>query len=405
MRRALVASLVAVVGCSDSYEGLLKPPPAAEGRQFGIKVTVPPGEETTVCRNFAMPDGAFDIGRFETAMTPISHHLLVYNLNLASNQVTDEIIDHCDENPDVQTTRVGILFGSQSETSEVELPEGIAFAARGGLAIQLEYHVVNASDQAIDAEAAMNLWRAHGDITGEAGMTFLYHNRIAIPPLSKASARQRCSYQHDMQLMMLVPHMHSRGVAMQAFRDSGSGTPQQLFSVTGWENPTAVFDPPISIAPGDVIDYHCDYDNPTSDYVFDGFSARHDEMCVTGGIYYRPNADRLPLSEEMCFGKGIVYTGEKTCSQINACEQAIDFSSTLDVGEQFDLCLTSGCDAGAKAYLPFDNCRWTMCRPDCYVNPTDTHVDGFKFSDPGCTACIESKCAALRDTCTASACP
>jgi len=106
--RGLVLS-IAVVGCH-SYDGLLEPPPTSEGRQFAIQVTVPPGEETTVCRNFAMPDGTFDIGRFETAMTPISHHLLVYNLNLASSQVTDEVIAHCDEDPDVQDTRVGLAL-------------------------------------------------------------------------------------------------------------------------------------------------------------------------------------------------------------------------------------------------------------------------------------------------------
>jgi len=237
-------------------------------------------------------------------------------------------------------------------------------------------------------------------------MPFLYHNRIAIPPMAKASARQRCSYQHDLQLMMLVPHMHSRGVAMHASLDRGDGAPEPLFSVTGWENPTAVFDPPISIAPGDVIDYQCDYDNPTGDYVFDGFSARHDEMCVTGGIYYRPHADRLLLSEEVCFGDDIVYTGAKTCTQLDACEAAIDFASpTLDVGQQFELCMASGCNTGVRSFYSFEACRWKMCRAQCYVNATDTSIDGYKFADPACTTCLDAGCAGERDACAAATCP
>src|ERR1043165_610494 len=149
-------------------------------------------------------------------------------------------------------------------------------------------------------------------------MVFLFNNRITLAPMSKSTARLRRQYPTDFNLMMLVPHMHSRGVAMEAYRENASSS-QQLFSVTGWENDTKYFDPPIAFQPGDVLDYQCDFDNTTSNYIFDGFSAKHDEMCVTGGIYYR-HGDRMPLGNEITFGAEA--TGSASCAQVQACDEA-----------------------------------------------------------------------------------
>jgi hypothetical protein len=184
----------------------------------------------------------------------------------------------------------------------------------------MEYHVVNASDEPVDAEAALNLWRAKGPITGEAGVLFFYHTRIAIPPLSRATARMRWGIPGDVELIMIVPHMHRHATGMQAFRDTGNGTPSKLVDVQGWEVPNQVLDPPVHFAKNDILDFQCDYDNPTSSYIFDGFSARNNEMCVAASLYYRPNADRLPLQDEYNFGGGIVYSGTNSCTQIQACQ-------------------------------------------------------------------------------------
>jgi hypothetical protein len=406
--RALVF-LVAVTACGDEpFDGLLKPPSGSDGIQLDVKLMVQPGEENTVCKNFAMPEGAFDIGRFESAMTPVSHHLLVYNLTLPADQVTDDIIDHCDENRDIQSSRIGILYGTQSVDSSLDLPSGIAFPARGGLAVQLEYHVLNTSDQPVDAEAALNMWRSQGTITGEAGMLFFYHTRIAIAPQSRASARMRAAIANDVELMMLVPHMHSRGVAMQAFHDTGSGSPEPLFSVQGWENPNQTFTPAVHLAANDIVDFHCDYDNLTPDWIFDGFSARHDEMCVTGGVYYRPGGDRLPLQDEVNFGRGVVYSGTSSCGQIESCMEAIDWSNwnaSPQPGNQLDVCVLGGCQSAGDAFSRYNPCRYNMCQASCYTLASDGRIVGLRFGDPACVSCVDVNCAAARDACANATCP
>ncbi|HEY5922727.1 MAG TPA: hypothetical protein VIV11_13700 [Kofleriaceae bacterium] len=399
--------LMMLVGCGDdAYTGLLKPPPSSEGMQLSLTTRVEPGEELTVCKNFAMPEGTYDIGRFEHAMTNVSHHILVYPLDIAAAQVTDDLLFACDESPENQMHRTGILYGAQGPGGELALPEGIVFSTRGGLSLQLEYHIFNAGDEAVDATAAFNVWRAKGDVIGEAGMLFLFHNLIAIPPMSRATARQKRSYPTDFNLMMLVPHMHSRGVAMQASRVTANGS-DPLFSVTGWENDTVYFDPPIAFQPGDALDYTCEFNNTSSDYVFDGFSARHDEMCVTGGIYYR-YGDRMPLSDEFTFGSGVQFTGSNSCSQIAACDEAIDYGNrdqTPTPYQQFELCLVAGCQAGANAYTALDICRSNMCKDECGTFAPDGILIDFKFDDPACTSCVDASCSAQRDACPSATCP
>jgi hypothetical protein len=391
--------LVMLLGCGDDpYTGLLKPPSSDEGMQLALTTHVEPGQEFTVCKNFAVPQGTLDIGRFEHAMTKVSHHILVYSLDIAAADVTDDLLIGCDESEENQMHRTGILYGAQGAAGELTLPEGIVFSTRGGLSLQLEYHIFNASDEAVEATAAFNVWRAEGDIIGEAGNLFLFHNMIAIPPMSRGTARMKRTYATDFNLMMLVPHMHSRGVAMQASRVTATGS-EPLFNVTGWENDTVYFDPPISFQAGDTLDYTCEYDNPSSAYVFDGFSAKRDEMCVTGGIYYR-YGDRMRIGDEITFSPG-VFTGSNSCSQIAACDDAIDWVNTNQTPtreQQYELCLIAGCQSAVDAYTALDSCRYMNCKDPCFTGD-------FTPNAPACLTCVDASCAAQRDACPTATCP
>jgi hypothetical protein len=402
-----VGVLVLLVACGDDpYTGLLKPPPSSEGMQLTLTTRIEAGQEMTVCKNFAVPEGTFDIGRFEHAMTDVSHHILVYPLDIPAADVTDDLFVACDESRENQMHRTGLLYGAQGPTGELALPEGIVFSTRGGLSLQLEYHLFNATDEVVDATAAFNVWRAHGDVIGEAGMLFLFHNRIVIPPMSRHVSRQRRSYPSDFNLMMLVPHMHSRGVAMQASRVTPSGS-EPLINVTGWENDTIYFDPPVAFQPGDFLDYQCEFNNTSSSYVFDGFSAKHDEMCVTGGIYYR-HGDRMPIGDELTFGGGIVHIGSNSCEQIAACDAVIDYSNasiTPTAYDQYDMCLLAGCQAGVEAYWALDNCRYINCKDSCGTFSSDGALIDFKPEDPACVSCSDAMCAAEVNACPAATCP
>ena len=108
-----IGVLVLLVACGDDpFTGLLKPPPASEGMQLSLSTHVESGQEVVACRNFAVPEGTFDIGKFEHAMTDVSHHILVYQLDIPAAQITDALIPGCDEMPDNQKHRVGFIYGA-----------------------------------------------------------------------------------------------------------------------------------------------------------------------------------------------------------------------------------------------------------------------------------------------------
>jgi hypothetical protein len=410
MRSRSIACLVAsslLLACGDPpYEGLLEPPSEEDGLQLYMKVHVEPGQELTVCKNFAVPNGMFDIGRFEHAMTGTSHHLLTFPILLASTEVTDEMHLDCDENEEAQGDRIGFMYGTQSSTGELALPKGYAFPAMGGIAVQLEFHILNTGDEPFEAEAAVNLWKTREEIIGEAGTIFAFHDRIYVPPMATASTRQRCPVKDSMKLMNLVPHMHSRGIAMTVDLDHG-GTMNRVLDVAGWDHDTVLFDPPLEIAAGDILDVQCHYNNPTAQHVTSGSSAKNDEMCVTGGLYYR-DGPRLEIRDEVCWGEGIMYTGTQSCAQIEQCERAIDFSNwnvTPSPGLLYNACVVSGCQAGATAFAAYDTCRWQNCRPMCFADATDDgHVSAVLYDTPECMSCVQQSCAAQRDACPTATC-
>lgn len=410
MRSGSVLALMVAASCGgDSYDGLLEPPPGDDGVQLGLKIRVEPGQELTVCKNFALPSGTFEIGRFEHAMNDTSHHLLVFPILLGASEVTDQVFTDCDENAESQGERVGFLYGSQSARGEVEFPKGYAMLAMSGIAIQLEFHIYNAGDEPIEAEAALNLWQSREEIIGDGGTVFAYNSRIALPPMSTGSARQRCPVAETMKLVNLTPHMHNRGVAMKIFVDhDGVGSPELIVDAPGWDEDTVTFDPPLELGPGDVLDIQCDYNNSTSEFVTDGASAKHDEMCVTGGLYYR-EGPRIPIEKEVCFG-GIVYSGTKSCMEVEQCDRAIDYggwSPGMDPtpGDLYDGCINSGCQAGATAYIRYDSCRWDQCRQVCCTFDTNGQITAFTPDTTECTSCVETSCPGLRDSCVAATCP
>jgi hypothetical protein len=116
----------------------------------------------------------------------------------------------------------------------------------------------------------------------------------------------------------------------------------------------------------------------------------------------------MPITEEVSFGRGIVFTGSKSCSAIKACDEAIDWSNwnqSPNPGQQYDVCMQSGCQAGADAYSDFDNCRYTHCKDECLTFDGNGGVIDFKFDDPACTSCATANCAPQRDACVMATCP
>jgi hypothetical protein len=373
--------------------------------QLDLKVKVQPGEEKTVCKNFAIPSGTFNVGRFEAAMTAEAHHLLVYQMSFGASEVTDEVIDNCDEDAAAQAMRSGFVFGSQNPEYSLQLPQGYAYTPTGGFSMQLEFHIFNSGDVPLDAEAALNMYKAAEPVTGDAGVILFYHPLIVVPPMETAMARQRCPIAQDIELMNLIPHMHRHGTGMQISLTVPGTAPKQIVDAQSWHAQALNFDPPITIPAHSDIDYQCEYENNDSDYVIDGTSAAHNEMCVTGGVYLAKSGTRMTLNDELCFGKNIIYSGTQSCDAVRACEAAIDWTGTNPDGKaQYRMCRVAACQQSGDAFALLDSCRRSSCKASCYTLTGD-EITGSKYDDAACTTCMASYCSAESASCSGATCP
>jgi hypothetical protein len=285
------------------------------------------------------------------------------------------------------------------------MPEGVGYKIIGGLAWQIEFHAVNYTDAPVDATAAVNFWKADGPVTSEAGTLFMYHDLIAIPAGASATVRQRCPVAEDIQILGLVGHTHSRGVGFDASLDGAPLTsPLVLADLSSGDADTIEFDPAIAVTAGQVIDYQCDFVNNTDQLIVEGFSARRNEMCALAAYYYKPGGERMAFAEEVCWGSGVVYTGDGNCMQTQACDQAIDWGTwdqETGPAELYELCRVEACDA---SYGALDGCRWEMC-PQCFVKDAEERPTMLLYDDPACTACVGAMCADELSACQAHTCP
>jgi hypothetical protein len=182
---------------------------------------------------------------------------------------------------------------------------------------------------------------------------------------------------------------------------------QLLADAQSWHADTVRIDPPLTIPAGSTIDYQCEFDNTTSQFIADGPSARNNEMCVVGGLYYVPNGARMNLQDEVCFGKDIVYGGTHSCADIRTCNAAIDYSqvsATPSPLHQNELCQISGCQSANTTFDTWGNCSLTKCKTECYDFAGSTVV-ATKYADPACTSCDQTNCSAEASACAAQTCP
>jgi hypothetical protein len=398
-----IALFAAACGSEEEpYDGLLRPPDEGKGLQISLGITVQPGDEAMVCKNVRVPAELDFVERFEHRSSHNLHHLLLFQTGLTDDEITDDLILDCGEDVRANEVRIGFAYGSQTDSDDLPLPEGIAYRTVPGLAMQIEFHVLNTTDAPIDVEGAINLWKSDGPVVGEAGAIFMYHPTIAIEPGGTLTARQRCPIVEDIKLLTMLGHMHSRGVTFHA---EVAGGPV-LADLVGWDTDSLHFEPAIDLPAGSIIEYSCDFRNDTGELIVEGPTATRNEMCATGGLYYKEQGERMLLGDEVCWGEGIVYTGADACMPTEACVQAIDWSdweTSPKPSERYELCRVKQCDA---TYDSFDACRWTMCRDTCFTVPSGSeYPTEYRPQDAACTGCLDTMCGAEREACVAHACP
>jgi hypothetical protein len=252
--------------------------------EFGFQIVTPeivlaPGDERTFCYYTTAPiDADVGVKRWESQMTPGSHHLIVYFTDDSS--IPDgTLTEQCG------SAGAGPIwtYASQSPRQEALMPSGVGMRVAAGQKLFIQMHYLNAGTQELRAHVAVNGHTYGADesyIPAAAYVT--YDSRIQIAPHSQGSAEGSCAVPSDVEFFTLSTHAHHFSTRTEV-RDGDT----MVFQSDDWEHPGKIdWAAPSFYRFQNDLHYRCEYENNTDDPVSEGDSARTDEMCMAVGYIF-----------------------------------------------------------------------------------------------------------------------
>jgi hypothetical protein len=193
------------------------------------------------------------------------HHVVVY----WTSDTEDEQIHECTE---ADMAKLHVLSGGGAEAGNGiinGLPSGGAFHVPAGAQFVMNVHALNAGAEAIDTQAAANLF--YGDETLKPLTSFyVTGTEPNVAPHSTGSYTTSCEAPRDFSVVRLLGHMHEWGARLTISLDDGSG-PTIFYDKPGSGdfsyNPPYVdypADAPLLIKKGTKITAVCEYNNSTA---------------------------------------------------------------------------------------------------------------------------------------------
>jgi hypothetical protein len=238
--------------------------------------TIEPGQEVYKCQNYANPFGgeAVDVARFESHMTPGSHHLLLFY----RPEAVDGPLEDCSGLEFAATP-----YSTQLADDSVAYPPGVAARIQPQQGFRLQSHYLNTTTQPITANITMTFkLAAAGTVTAHAGVLFEVQPNIYVGPNSTETVTRDCTIPFDMNVIKTASHMHRHG---SHFLATVGG--ETLFETEEWSEPQpALFDPPRLLPGGAPLHFECTFVNEGSVPLTFGESADTNEMCILGAAFY-----------------------------------------------------------------------------------------------------------------------
>ena len=293
----LSATLLGTLGCEPEPEPADEDgiPEASDGtlRIESSTMELPAGEEIFWCMFGTFPETTGVQWVTLRSDSPFMHHMLL-------KEVPDDVpYEDGDVVPCMETGAwwdvAPTLFESvghppfDDPDRWVNLPDGVAYRVEAGQRWVLDSHYVNTTAEAATAQIAMDLGLVPLDEVESIAGTFNHDSGgLAIPPGGESSVSFECTWDSDVDILNIGPHMHSYGAAYLVEWVRPDGQVTNLLDVREWDAdfrerpPTRDFDPgQVQVAAGDSFRTTCTWDNTT-----DGVLAFPDEMCTTFGVAF-----------------------------------------------------------------------------------------------------------------------
>lgn len=261
-------------------------PPKPEN---GIQVITPivhdlePGSDHEICTwtDAIVTDNAIDVKSTTGYQTEPGHHIVVYYTTEKQPAGTQR------ECTDADMVAFRIVTGNGKEGEPYEAPGNLVYRIPTGAQIVINHHYLNATDEVLDGQSAVNInFAAPGGTYIPSGATAFLNSGLVVAQ-GDTTQKQHCVVDREMKLWFMVPHMHQWGTHINVDYTPMGGEKQSLFD-TEW-NPAYAFHPPekqldpstpMVLHPGDQFDTTCQWHNDTGHDLPFGF-----EMCVTFGQF------------------------------------------------------------------------------------------------------------------------
>lgn len=247
--------------------------------------TVPPGVDggKTYCVRQTVTEDMY-IGGFETVADLGTHHTLLS----AGNPISDDGVFECGS---FEHNFTAMIYESSTGVDPFELPPGVAAKVPAGAQLNLNFHVVNATDHDLSGITGTRILRRNPEeVTDLATMIQMAGDTLEIPPGEQTILGGECTLPHDVTVYGVNPHMHAFGTHMKVVvNDEALGETvihDEDFTFDGTKR-LYPFDPTVTIKQGDVVDVYCSYNNTTGDMIYWGTDSYRTEMCAAG-VYLSP---------------------------------------------------------------------------------------------------------------------
>jgi hypothetical protein len=272
----------------------LAPPPAGQGFQLkSPEIDLPAGSEHTYCWYTTVPlSAATGVKKWESKMTPGSHHLIVFMTSTAQKP-DGTLVDGC-----------GITGGSgglgnfpvwsysaQTPDQSAPMPDGVGMEINANQHLYVQMHYLNTTDHDLKVHVTINGWTYQPTDTFMKAAAFVtFYTGINIPAgvgQTYDTGKITCNNTPvGVNFFTMSTHAHRRSTETMVFDGSS-----MIDDSTNWEHP--VIKSYLTDAPTwnyykfkGQLSYECKYTNDLSTAVHTGDSAATDEMCMAVGYFF-----------------------------------------------------------------------------------------------------------------------
>jgi hypothetical protein len=331
----LVVSICSVIACGkDTTTGDDTPAdaPPLTGDKYSLTwgpVTVTPSQESTQCIWLRLGnDTEIKVHQLHDALSPSSHHLIVYRDDMDTTEQTTPI--PCQPFTGALNTS-GMIMPvaiTQRKDDEITLPDGVAYTLAAHQMIKIEMHYINSSDADTMAQATVDFFAADpATIHDEASILFTGSPDIDIAPGATVSLHQFFAVPSYLDLshthiFAITGHTHQYGTAVSVnVAPNKTGPMTSVYSPNPfvWSEPeTTNQATPFNIPVGGGLDFTCEWHNTGTNQIKFGESA-NDEMCFFWAYYYPSQGSKVCIHTDKyggANGLNACCPGDSLCSLI-----------------------------------------------------------------------------------------